>query len=778
LVTQAEDLESSEAKTLAISKLDTLKENVITKLDAQANDLNTSVDSLSLSIVLGKKDEILDEKTIALEYVKIFDSNATSVSSVDSIVDSKLDTLKENVITKLDAQANDLETTVSTLKESTVITMKDDILNEKTTALEYVQLFDSEATSVSSVDTIVDTKLNDFYANIVDLAQRYLKDNTNSDKIDATVDSVKSAEINQDYYDKMIYTYNQVSGDQVSVEKMLDILPDDFDTQIQGDLDSNSILVDKLKVIKYKVEHDYYNLDIADNISLKDIRNLNKTVNDFSTSLDDITVLATSLSDEDEDFLSLLDGVNYITLHDKTSQKAVEVLQTEISSLGSFDASGDFDTIRAFNKSSKTIDYYATKIKSEVSDTCTIDEILCSNKAMDSYNSIEATYKNSSAKLREYFDGQKSSYISDINNIFNGNSLSDSPICTGLDDCTTKLTEMLALAEDVKSELHKDEQSNLEAIYTTNSELDIKVQALKLAQVVVKIRDFNIGNIENTNNGNSRDLENYLDKIKVSDIADIFDEIKKVATEVEDYGQSFNFKRDDNDIINKNINEQSLINMRDLEDKVVSIVKNIETAIEGINGNIADTTKEKLASLVFDMTTLRQDRNITDTSLTELDDNSDYLQLGFWEYKGDNEKKNFSWITGTKTAEEKIQALIDNKQTATYNGKIYGTVITDKAIESIDSANSSVNMNFDFGSKNVDGSMKFQTVNTNWDVGFDKGSVSTTGFGVDTFSTEHSGSIKGNYYGTDAQAIGGNIKIKDISSNIAVGTFSGTKSTE
>jgi hypothetical protein len=674
-------------------------------------------------------------------------------------------------VTELQEEINSLDISVSTWNITTVTATKtsiDELVTKATT------LDDTETI------TLANAKLNEFYGNVVSLTESWLKDNTNSGKIVATVDSVNSAEINQDYYDKLIFTYNQVSGDQVSATKLLDILPDEFDIKIQDDIDANQILKDKLSIIRYKVEYDYFNNYTLDGISLKDIRNINDLIqNADDKNIDELKTLATSISSDDEDFSLLISGIDYTTLHDTTSKKAVEVLQTEITNLGSFDASGDFDTIRAFNKSSKTIDYYATKIKDEVSDDCIIDNVSCSNKAMDSYNSIEATYKNSSSKLREYFDGQKSSYISDINNIFNGNSLGDSPICTGLDDCSTKLGEMLVLAEDVKSELHKDEQSNLEAIYTTNSELDIKVQALKLAQIVVKIRDFDIGTVGNTNKGNSKDLEKYLDTIKLTDIADIFDEIKKVATEVEDYSQSFNFKRDDDDIINKNINEQSLINMRDLEDKVVNIVKNIETGVEKINGNIADTTKDKLASLIFDMTTLRQDRDITDTSLISVETESDdYLQLGFWEYKGDNEKRNFSWISGTKTAEDKIQNLIDNKQKATYNGKVYGTVITNKAMEQIDSANSKVNMNFDFGSQNVDGSMEFKSVNTNWKVGFDKGTVNKSGFGINQFTSEHTGNIEGNYYGSDAQAVGGAMNIKDSSNNIAVGSFSATKASE
>jgi len=106
----------------------------------------------------------------------------------------------------------------------------------------------------TKVQDLVDEKLNTFYENVVTRVESWLGDNTNSNKIDASLDTVKTVvddTITDDYYEKLYYTYNQVKYDQIAALKMLDILPDNYDSKIQDDLDANALLMKKLKVIKY-----------------------------------------------------------------------------------------------------------------------------------------------------------------------------------------------------------------------------------------------------------------------------------------------------------------------------------------------------------------------------------------------------------------------------------------------------------------------------------------------------------------------------------------------
>jgi hypothetical protein len=779
----------SAVDSLVNEKLSTLQTNIETLLISDITN-DVTLEKLDAEIITTLKSDLEAHKTKALEYIQILDNTATSVDAIDSKVDTKLSTLKTNITTLLVSDANNLDTAVPDYSE--LSKKKSAITDYSTTALDYIKLVDGDATSVTQVDTIVDTKLTEFYENAKERVVEWIGDNfydgPNPLKIEKMIsvnlDDVNkqlSTGVTKDYYDDVIYHLDIADGDEVGAKSVLAILPEgsDYATTVQQYIDDNIELTKKLKVIKYKVDFEYYKTFSADDqdVELSDIRNINKnTKTAVSTDYSDTIALANELGDE---YSSLISGIDFSSIYAQTSQKAVKVLKAEIDDLGQVDASGDFEDKKTFNKSSKTISYYANKIKGEVinDEDCQVDGSSCINKALEQYNSIEATYKDASVKLVEQLRNDMASDKNNVEqNILNQNA--NSVTVQNITDEKNHFKTHFDNAKSIKNDLHSDSKDNFNTEYTT---IKTNYYGLQVVEVLAKVESIKTINEYKNNPSGYSDYVSDINS-KVSEIKTLYSNIKSVYNGVKSYGESISFKftnADGQDIklSNKAINEQAKQNMRDLDKKVVDIVSVIEQSVP----NSINQAQSNLANIAYELTTIRQGNDFTnnDSLVTVETESDDYLQLGFWKYKSnDDQKRNFSWISGTKTAEDKIQNLIDNKQKATYNGKVYGTVITNKAMEQIDSANSKVNMNFDFGSQNVDGSMEFKSVNTNWKVGFDKGTVNKSGFGINQFTSEHTGNIEGNYYGSDAQAVGGAMNIKDSSNNIAVGSFSATKASE
>jgi uncharacterized protein YdcH (DUF465 family) len=218
-----------------------------------------------------------------------------------------------------------------------------------------------------------------------------------------------------------------------------------------------------------------------------------------------------------------------------------------------------------------------------------------------------------------------------------------------------------------------------------------------------------------------------------------------------------------------------------INDKELSIITDI--AQKSINNEVGFSTdlKNKIAELSYELSTIMT--TDTDTShLAKIQNTpgSDYLEIGYWDSIDDTDPtQQFTWLKDIETtAESKIQELMDQKVTATYTGHAYGTTVTTKGLDKIlVDTNNEVKMNINFGTPNVDGHIKFNTNGgQSWNSTFDTGSVTTSGFDVTNFTSNHSGTINGKYYGDQAQAVGGRFKIKDTSTNNqAVGVFGATK---
>ncbi len=153
-----------------------------------------------------------------------------------------------------------------------------------------------------------------------------------------------------------------------------------------------------------------------------------------------------------------------------------------------------------------------------------------------------------------------------------------------------------------------------------------------------------------------------------------------------------------------------------------------------------------------------------------------------WGHWADNPTK--KWIVGDKTSENTINSLRQNEQVinANYQGNVMGTVNSDDAIK-LDNAND-VNINFELGAgkNNMDGTIKFDTESgQNWDSSFSGTTSGSTFTNTDPVSGSTSngaitsGNVDGQFYGSDAQDVGGTFDMNNDGGDKATGVFKATK---
>jgi len=162
--------------------------------------------------------------------------------------------------------------------------------------------------------------------------------------------------------------------------------------------------------------------------------------------------------------------------------------------------------------------------------------------------------------------------------------------------------------------------------------------------------------------------------------------------------------------------------------------------------------------------------------------NTQGVSWGHWD--SDPTKK---WVGGQTTNVQVLDNLRNSTTTvnATYNGKVMGTVNGTDNIN-MDSTNS-VQVNFALGAgrNSMDGNIKFTTVNgQSWNADF-TGSTSGSTFSSTTVSNNTDGSnvgvisagseVRGAFYGTDAQAVGGTFQLNNANDDTATGVFKATK---
>ena len=174
---------------------------------------------------------------------------------------------------------------------------------------------------------------------------------------------------------------------------------------------------------------------------------------------------------------------------------------------------------------------------------------------------------------------------------------------------------------------------------------------------------------------------------------------------------------------------------------------------------------------------------------------NDYVSWGYWSMKTNDDTKLMAttnyWVAGKEvTAESVIQNLkAGSNVDYTYNGHVIGSVTNGTNTYTIDPTNNNaVVLNFNFGGGNgslSNGTIRFQTSQTTpqlWSTSLFSTGISGVSFTAaegaisvnDAIPNSSITFVKGQFYGSSAQAVGGTFKLK-ADSQTAIGVFKAVK---
>lgn len=153
-------------------------------------------------------------------------------------------------------------------------------------------------------------------------------------------------------------------------------------------------------------------------------------------------------------------------------------------------------------------------------------------------------------------------------------------------------------------------------------------------------------------------------------------------------------------------------------------------------------------------------------------DNLEYVDYGYVvEIANEISTAYDTYITGVITPDEVIENYITQQATASYSGGI-------SALVDGQHSNGTLNLSIDFGAQSLSGNLQIDQ--GNWNATINDGVVVPSGFsttnisGSSDYGDISSGNVIGNFYGDDAQNIGGVFNL-NTQTNSAKGVFGGEK---
>ena len=169
-------------------------------------------------------------------------------------------------------------------------------------------------------------------------------------------------------------------------------------------------------------------------------------------------------------------------------------------------------------------------------------------------------------------------------------------------------------------------------------------------------------------------------------------------------------------------------------------------------------------------------------------DSDPYMSWGAW-IESDADSVNYGaselleyWVAGDLTPTTTIDEYMkDSSATYTYRGDVEGVIYTPLIQER---ATGNMNLTFNFGNSDITGSINMtgKVEGTLMELSVGSATVNNDGFTIDSFTGTigdvdvASGSASGNFYGTDAQAVGGTFGVAGSDGvSSASGAFAGTK---
>jgi hypothetical protein len=238
--------------------------------------------------------------------------------------------------------------------------------------------------------------------------------------------------------------------------------------------------------------------------------------------------------------------------------------------------------------------------------------------------------------------------------------------------------------------------------------------------------------------------------------------------------------------------EASQVKITNKEEKPEISVENNVEIIEEYNKisipEIYNTLEDKVSK--EDITTLEkiihlEDDKIFTNPVQEINSNYkvesminsplSYLDYGYWN-NADNDRVD-TYITGTLTPEAVIQNNMQQNNKASYSGGI-ASIITNNDGTKYSSAGM-INLNINFGSQKLDGVIDIDK--GVWKANI-AGNINSTSFSSSSISGTNvsrvkgiTGDLKGKFYGTNADAIGGNFNLQSKNNGKVSGTFIGAK---
>lgn len=252
-----------------------------------------------------------------------------------------------------------------------------------------------------------------------------------------------------------------------------------------------------------------------------------------------------------------------------------------------------------------------------------------------------------------------------------------------------------------------------------------------------------------------------------------------------DSGESFGSNEPSSEVVvefqSDAIEDPSLQNIPSVVE-VTQVLSNIETISQDIEAKqVSDKTIEEKVKVDLKnlVTTIPDNAKIPETSPDAIhkDDTkliineNPYLSWGYW--VDSSNKKIDTYIDGIATSESIVQDHISNSFSASYSGDVLGLENGSRAVDG------NFKMSVDFGQNHV-GVDEFHVNNgtQNWDVtssGSSTNMNSAGQFNVNVANTNNvDGVVKGQFYGSDAQAVGGTANLKS-GTNTLDATFSGVR---
>ncbi len=159
----------------------------------------------------------------------------------------------------------------------------------------------------------------------------------------------------------------------------------------------------------------------------------------------------------------------------------------------------------------------------------------------------------------------------------------------------------------------------------------------------------------------------------------------------------------------------------------------------------------------------------------EIVGSDNFMEYGFWL---ENNGRFDTFISGDITPSSIVDDYIQSSgTTASYSGNIAAIITNPNGTK--DSSIGDISLNINFSNQNLNGNLKINE--GNWQASINSGDVNEYGFDSNDISTSGgdveniSGSLNGDFYGIDANSVGGTFELESTNDGSVEGSFGGVR---